>query len=71
MQEIDNFGVGSRLHQPSFGKYIVEQILIGNRQVFQAPVVKALHKVITGSFHECRPVRVLTGDHINKIDTSL
>ena len=63
--------VGIGLYQPCVWKHIVEQVLVGNRQVFQTAVVEALYKVIACPFHQGRTIRELPGEHIHKIDTRL
>ena len=69
--QVDGLVVSVGLYQSSFREHIVVQVFIRRVQIFQTAVIEALYKVITGSFHEGSVVRVLPGDHIDEIDTSL
>ena len=69
--QVHRLRIGVGLYQPCVREHIVEQVLIGNCQVFQTAVVEALYKVIACPFHQGRTVRKLPGEHIHKIDTRL
>ena len=69
--QVRRLRVGIGLYQPCVGKHVIEQVLVGNCQVFQTTIVEALYKVIACPFHQGRAVRKLAGDHIHKIDTRL
>ena len=69
--QVRRLRVGIGLYQPCVREHIVEQVLVGNCQVFQTAIVEALYKVIACPFHQSRAVRELARDHIHKIDTRL
>ena len=69
--QVHRLRISVSLYQPCVREHIVEQILVGNCQVFQTTIVEALYKVITCPFHQGRAVRELPREHIHKIDTCL